>query len=214
MYFAVSHARTGSTFQLSCLTVNGELDMTFHPAEPVVSAAESAQYADNFVNLLQTVAGTSTSTGGGSTAGGSTAADGAKSDASGGDVEGGDGSGGGGGGGGGGSSGGGLPKSVENAVTVATLGIVTASIVAYLPAWSAFADEVATMKANMGDSPDFSAAIQFWFFFATMHPLLQPVLWISEVLHASPGPKVSWVFNFQQQQQPPHPPRPAPPPPH
>ncbi|KAG8466481.1 hypothetical protein KFE25_002237 [Diacronema lutheri] len=32
------------------------------------------------------------------------------------------------------------------------------------------------------------APLKFWAFFAAMHPLLQPALWISEVLHASPGP--------------------------
>ena len=30
----------------------------------------------------------------------------------------------------------------------------------------------------------------FWLLFAAAHPLLSPVLAISEVLHASPGPKV------------------------
>ena len=33
---------------------------------------------------------------------------------------------------------------------------------------------------------DFWAPLQFWFFFAAMHPLLQPAIWIGEVLHGSP----------------------------
>jgi hypothetical protein len=34
---------------------------------------------------------------------------------------------------------------------------------------------------------DFWDAINFWIFFAVGHPLLQPILWISDVLHGSPG---------------------------
>ena len=37
----------------------------------------------------------------------------------------------------------------------------------------------------------FWAPFQFWLFFAAMHPLLQPALWISEVLHGSPGPQIA-----------------------
>ena len=33
---------------------------------------------------------------------------------------------------------------------------------------------------------DFWAPLQFWAFFAAMHPLLQPAIWIGEVLHGSP----------------------------
>ena len=31
----------------------------------------------------------------------------------------------------------------------------------------------------------------FWIFFAVRHAILQPIFWISEVLHASPGPKIA-----------------------
>jgi hypothetical protein len=34
---------------------------------------------------------------------------------------------------------------------------------------------------------DFWDAVNFWIFFAVGHPLLQPILWISDVLHGSPG---------------------------
>ena len=37
---------------------------------------------------------------------------------------------------------------------------------------------------------DFWDAFNFWIFFAVGHPLLQPILWISDVLHGSPGPIV------------------------
>ena len=41
---------------------------------------------------------------------------------------------------------------------------------------------------------DFWAPLQFWAFFAAMHPLLQPAIWIGEVLHGSPGPTVGDVM--------------------
>lgn len=40
------------------------------------------------------------------------------------------------------------------------------------------------------DHVDFWDAFNFWIFFAVGHPLLQPILWISDVLHGSPGPMV------------------------
>ena len=36
----------------------------------------------------------------------------------------------------------------------------------------------------------------FWVLFAAAHPILTPVLWISEVLHASPGPKLGDVLPY------------------
>ena len=38
------------------------------------------------------------------------------------------------------------------------------------------------------DSSTLCACAQFWTFFAAMHPLLKPAIWIGEVLHTSPGP--------------------------
>ena len=46
------------------------------------------------------------------------------------------------------------------------------------------------MKDNVADPKDFWDAFNFWIFFAVGHPLLQPILWISDVLHGSPGPMV------------------------
>ena len=37
---------------------------------------------------------------------------------------------------------------------------------------------------------DFWDEINFWIFFAVGHPILQPILWISDVLHGSPGQMV------------------------
>ena len=45
------------------------------------------------------------------------------------------------------------------------------------------------MKAQASPE-DFGAALNFWIFFAVGHPILQPILWISDVLHGSPGPMV------------------------
>ena len=45
------------------------------------------------------------------------------------------------------------------------------------------------MKQN-ADSSEFWPALNFWIFFAVRHPILQPILWISDVLHGTPGPKV------------------------
>ena len=43
------------------------------------------------------------------------------------------------------------------------------------------------MKQN-ADSSEFWPALNFWIFFAVGHPILQPILWISDVLHGTPGP--------------------------
>ena len=43
---------------------------------------------------------------------------------------------------------------------------------------------------------DFFPTLSFWLFFAFAHPLLQPILWISEVLHASPGPLLGNLVPF------------------
>ena len=76
---------------------------------------------------------------------------------------GGGGSGGGGGGGGGGSDNekkSGLASQVNTISTVTAISLVLGSVVAYLPAWTAFANELDTMHANMGDSDEFFAAVQ------------------------------------------------------
>lgn len=58
-------------------------------------------------------------------------------------------------------------------------------------AWKNFFDSVMQMKTSISDPADFWAALNFWIFFAVGHPLLQPILWISEVLHNTPGPKIA-----------------------
>jgi len=41
---------------------------------------------------------------------------------------------------------------------------------------------------------DFWAPLKFWILFAVAHPLLQPAIWIGEVLHSSPGPQLADVM--------------------
>jgi hypothetical protein len=58
-------------------------------------------------------------------------------------------------------------------------------------AWSQFFRSIAQMKEAVEDPTQFWAALNFWIFFAVGHPILQPILWISDVLHGSPGPKIA-----------------------
>jgi hypothetical protein len=71
---------------------------------------------------------------------------------------------------------------------IAALGIVGIAI--HAGAWSEFFSNIATMKENIQDPKEFWDAMNFWIFFAVLHALLQPILWISDVLHGSPGPMV------------------------
>ena len=71
-------------------------------------------------------------------------------------------------------------------ITAAALGVI--GVAMHFGAWSEFFSNLAEMKANVADPKDFWDAFNFWIFFAVGHPLLQPILWISDVLHGSPGP--------------------------
>lgn len=66
-----------------------------------------------------------------------------------------------------------------------------AAVATHAGAWGNFFQSVLEMKANVADPADFWAALNFWIFFAVGHPILQPILWISDVLHGSPGPMVA-----------------------
>lgn len=71
------------------------------------------------------------------------------------------------------------------------LGLVAAAVGAYLPAWLDLFREAAVLwqsaDGSAGAPPreEVVAALQFWTFFAAMHPLLSPVLWLSEVTAAA-----------------------------
>ena len=63
-----------------------------------------------------------------------------------------------------------------------------AAVLVHAPAFARFASQWAEI-ANSGVSGDeLWAPFRFWLFFAAMHPLLKPAVWIGEVLHTSPGP--------------------------
>ena len=55
IYYGVSHARSGCLYQLSCLTLGGEMKLTFHPAMPIVSEETNAKFADAFVEMIEIV---------------------------------------------------------------------------------------------------------------------------------------------------------------
>mmetsp|Transcript_16373 Transcript_16373/g.32944 ORF Transcript_16373/g.32944 Transcript_16373/m.32944 type:complete len:1012 (-) Transcript_16373:229-3264(-) len=78
----------------------------------------------------------------------------------------------------------------EGTLTLAAAGLGLVSVATHAGAWSEFFNNLATMQANVADPKDFWDAFNFWIFFAVGHPLLQPILWISDVLHGSPGPLV------------------------
>lgn len=141
---------------MSCLTVDGEMQCTFHPASPVVSEETNAKFADAFMDTLETVAGLKgepTSENSGFTNPISF-----------------------------------LPKNTLTGVTALVGGI---AIVQHAGAWQQFFQSLTQMRENVQDPEQFWAALNFWIFFAVGHPILQPILWISDVLHGSPGPMVA-----------------------
>jgi len=79
----------------------------------------------------------------------------------------------------------------ENSLTLATALVGAIAVASHGPAWVNFFQSLAEMKANVADPNDFGPALNFWIFFAVGHPILQPILWISDVLHGSPGPRIA-----------------------
>lgn len=73
----------------------------------------------------------------------------------------------------------------------ATAAIGLGAIALHAGGYLQFYQSIMEMKANVADPEDFWAAFNFWVFFAVGHPILQPILWISDVLHGSPGPKIA-----------------------
>jgi hypothetical protein len=83
-----------------------------------------------------------------------------------------------------------LPNIPEGSLSLAATALGVAGIAIHAGAWSEFFGNLAMMKENVQNPQDFWDAFNFWVFFAVGHPLLQPILWISDVLHGSPGPMV------------------------
>jgi hypothetical protein len=86
-----------------------------------------------------------------------------------------------------------IPK---NSLAFATAAIGTAVLLTHAGAYANFFQSVMQMKENIEDPADFWAALDFWIFFAVGHPILPPILWISDVLHGSPGPKIADLVPF------------------
>ena len=83
------------------------------------------------------------------------------------------------------------PLLPENALVILTAILGTAAVATQAGAYADFFSSLSTMKENIADPADFGPALNFWIFFAVGHAILQPIFWISEVLHASPGPMIA-----------------------
>ncbi len=161
VYFATSHARSGCLYQASCLTINDKLHCTFHPAAPIVSEEKNAMFADSFIDLLETMSGTKVPSSQSSSQESLVLA-GTESSS----------------------------PLLKNAPVAAAIAYGMYGLGIHASAWSNFFSSVMQMKEAVADPADFWAALNFWIFFAVGHPILQPILWISDVLHGTPGPMV------------------------
>lgn len=151
VFFATSHARTGCLYQISAMTVGGEMKCTFHPASPVVNEQTNAKFADAFIETLEIVAGTK------------------EVPIS--DFE--------------------VPSIPKNLLPAITALVGGAAVLSHADGFGTFYNSIMEMRANIDNPDDFWGALNFWIFFAVGHPILQPILWISDVLHGSPGPKIA-----------------------
>jgi len=167
IYYAASNARSGSLYRFSCITVNGEMKFTFHPASPIVSAETNEEFSDLLLDILRVVSGSdeeivSTKKYNNASSGGDNNND----------------------------SNNPLKLIPENSLVLAVAAIGSVAVLSHAGAYAQFFSTLQEMKANIEDPADFSAALNFWIFFAVGHPILQPILWISDVLHGSPGPMI------------------------
>ena len=87
------------------------------------------------------------------------------------------------------------PKAVNYLLGASILGTF-AAMVLHSGTFIDFYDQWETIGEAGVSGDEFWAPFQFWLFFAAMHPILQPVLWISEVLHGSPGPKIGDILPY------------------
>lgn len=154
LFYAASNARSGSLYRVSCITINGEMKFSFHPASPIVSDETNSRFADALLELLETVAGVSDKEIGETSISNP------------------------------------LDLLPENALVAVTGAIGTAALLSHAGGYVQFFQRVMEMNNNVAPE-DFWPALNFWIFFAVGHPILQPILWISDVLHGSPGPKIA-----------------------
>lgn len=69
------------------------------------------------------------------------------------------------------------------------------SFLFHIDGWSHFFVSLADMK-KYAPADEFMSAFTFWLFAALSHPLLKPLFFISEVLHASPGPRLAGLVPY------------------
>lgn len=149
IFYAASNARSGTLYRFSCMTMDGEIKFTFHPASPIVSDERNKEFADALIELLEVVARTK---------------DVPSIDS--------------------------LADLIPDGILVKSAAVLGAgALLSHAGGYISFFQSVMEMKNN-ADPADFWAALNFWIFFAVGHPILQPILWISDVLHGSPGPMV------------------------
>ena len=74
--------------------------------------------------------------------------------------------------------------------------VAYSSVLLHFNTFSSFWAQWQEVAAAGVTGDDFWAPLQFWAFFAAMHPLLQPAIWIGEVLHGSPGPQIADVMPY------------------
>jgi len=149
IFYAASNARTGTLYRFSCMTINGEIKFTFHPAYPIVDDETNAKFADALIELLEIIAGTK-------------------------DVP---------------TTDNVFDLIPKGSLTKAVAALGSLSLLSHASGYISFFQSVLEMKANAAPE-EFWPALNFWIFFAVGHPILQPILWISDVLHGSPGPSV------------------------
>jgi len=143
------------------------MKFTFHPASPIVSAETNEEFSDLLLDILRVVSGSdeeivSTKKYNNASSGGDNNND----------------------------SNNPLKLIPENSLVLAVAAIGSVAVLSHAGAYAQFFSTLQEMKANIEDPADFSAALNFWIFFAVGHPILQPILWISDVLHGSPGPMI------------------------
>ena len=82
---------------------------------------------------------------------------------------------------------------IEALPKVAAAGLAGTTLL-HAPAFAQFAGQWQAISDAGVSGDDFWAPLNFWILFAVAHPLLQPAIWIGEVLHGSPGPQIADVM--------------------
>lgn len=83
-----------------------------------------------------------------------------------------------------------VPTVPRNLLPTITAVVGAFAIAMHADGFGTFYNSITEMRDNVANPEDFWGALNFWIFFAVAHPILQPILWISDVLHGSPGPMI------------------------